>query len=95
MRVGASRDALAELREARKWYRDQSRRAEREFKSAYDRAVAQLRAFPLSGAPYLRGTRRIVFTRFPYSLVYRVETERVQIVAIAHAKREPGYWLRR
>lgn len=29
---------------------------------------------------------------FPYGVVYFVEHEVVTIVAVAHAKRRPGYW---
>jgi plasmid stabilization system protein ParE len=33
--------------------------------------------------------------RFPYVVVYRQIAARVQIVAVAHGKRKPGYWKRR
>jgi plasmid stabilization system protein ParE len=28
----------------------------------------------------------------PFSIIYRVETDRVLIVAVAHERRRPGYW---
>jgi hypothetical protein len=30
--------------------------------------------------------------RFPFGLLYAIETERIVIVAVAHLKRRPGYW---
>jgi len=39
-----------------------------------------------------RDGARGVLRRFPYFLVYRVEPERVVIVAVAHAHQRPGYW---
>ena len=36
--------------------------------------------------------RSCLLQRFPYHVVYRIVGGRVLIVAIAHAKREPGYW---
>ncbi len=39
-----------------------------------------------------REVRRFVMRRFPFSIVYYVVDEIVLIVAIAHAKRKPGYW---
>jgi hypothetical protein len=33
--------------------------------------------------------------RFPYLVVYAHERERVVVLAIAHTKRRPGYWVER
>jgi hypothetical protein len=33
--------------------------------------------------------------RFPYGVVFVELTKEVRIVAVAHAKRRPGYWLDR
>jgi hypothetical protein len=41
---------------------------------------------------YEAGTRRYNFTVYPYSLIYRVSEKEITIVAVAHAKRKPGYW---
>ena len=30
--------------------------------------------------------------RFPYLIVYRVTASAIQVVAVAHARRRPGYW---
>lgn len=37
-------------------------------------------------------TRRILLHRFPYKVVYRIAGQRAVVVAIAHLKRQPGYW---
>jgi plasmid stabilization system protein ParE len=29
---------------------------------------------------------------FPYSIIYRLETERILVVAVGHQSRRPGYW---
>ena len=44
---------------------------------------------------YFANTQRVLLRRFPFFLVYRVRDERVEIVAVAHARRRPGYWRRR
>jgi hypothetical protein len=36
-----------------------------------------------------------VLQRFPYSIIYLVERNEIVIVAVAHHKRRPGYWLDR
>jgi hypothetical protein len=45
---------------------------------------------------YHRHYRWVRTRRFPYILYYRlVDADEVLIVAVAHARRRPGYWLRR
>ena len=40
------------------------------------------------------GMRRFLFRRFPYALyyLYREENDRIEIYAIMHLSRRPGYW---
>jgi plasmid stabilization system protein ParE len=40
--------------------------------------------------------RQATVTRFPYSILYAIEPdEKIRVLAIAHQKRRPGYWLDR
>jgi len=41
---------------------------------------------------YVFGTRRMVLQRFPYLVVFREASSGVEIVAVAHGHRRPGYW---
>ena len=36
--------------------------------------------------------RRAVFKVFHFNVIYRVTDGRVQVLAIAHHRRQPGYW---
>ena len=51
-----------------------------------------IRKNPLAGQLLFDDFRRILTRQFPYSLVYRVEAERVYVIAVAHWSRRPGYW---
>jgi len=55
---------------------------------AYSSAANTSQRYP----HYLHGTRRILLKRFPYFIVFFEWQDEVYIVAIAHAKRRPGYW---
>ena len=57
--------------------------------------VALLRRQPCLFPQYLHGTRRAVLDRYPFSVVFRELPRKIQIIAVAHAKRRPGYWLKR
>ncbi len=39
--------------------------------------------------------RRALLPRFPYAIVFLVRAEELRVLAVAHAKRRPGYWLGR
>jgi hypothetical protein len=39
--------------------------------------------------------RRALLERFPYAVVFLVQEREVRVLAVAHAKRRPGYWLTR
>ena len=41
---------------------------------------------------YGRWARRYVFPRYPFSLVYIVRGDVIEVVAVAHGRRRPGYW---
>jgi toxin ParE1/3/4 len=44
----------------------------------------------------VRGAQaRVGLPRFPYAVVFLVRVEELRVLAIAHAKRRPGYWLSR
>ena len=58
-------------------------------------ALEQLRAHPRSGPSTRRDARKCRVSRFPYNLIYRIEADRIFILAVAHHKRRPYYWARR
>jgi hypothetical protein len=37
-------------------------------------------------------TRRCLLRRFPYGLIYALDQDDILILAVAHTRREPGYW---
>jgi hypothetical protein len=60
-----------------------------------DRAMEAVGDSPERWPAYLKGTQRLRLRRFPYSVVYRVEIRSVLVVAVAHERRQPGYWATR
>ncbi|MGI0024433.1 MAG: type II toxin-antitoxin system RelE/ParE family toxin [Nitrososphaera sp.] len=62
------------------------------FISEVQRVTKLLVEKPEIGARIDEIFRRILLNRFPYSLIYSLEPERIWIVAVAHQRRRPGYW---
>ena len=87
--------AIEEAREARRWYARRSPDVAEQFMDELDRAVEQVAAAPDRWPTYEHGTRVYQLQRFPYLLVYLRLGEALQIIAVAHGKRRPGYWKRR
>jgi len=88
-------DALKEAESARDWYAERSLFASRAFLSELFRSVEKIAENPEMWPLFEKGTRRYVFERFPFNLIYRTVNKKLQIVAVAHAKRKPGYWKNR
>jgi plasmid stabilization system protein ParE len=76
-------------------YLEQSRTAAFGFDKELRGAYQSLRVRPLTFPPYLYGTRRVILDRYPFSVIFRERLHDIQIVAVAHAKRRPGYWAKR
>jgi plasmid stabilization system protein ParE len=87
--------AAEEAEAAELWYRERNETAATRFRRELDRAVGLIAARPEAGPPYVGNTRRFLLRRFPFFLVYRVFNERVQVIAVAHGRRRPQYWIQR
>jgi plasmid stabilization system protein ParE len=85
-------EALEEAVAAARWYVDRSPTAATAFSSEIDEAESAIVRLPDAWPRFDHGTRRYLLRRFPFSVVYRVEAARSGIVAVAHARRRPGYW---
>src|SRR5262245_53997826 len=84
--------AADEAQAAERWYRERSETASARFLRELDRAIERIAERPEAGSPYVSSTRRVLLRRYPFIVVYRVRGGDVEIVAVAHARRRPGYW---
>ncbi len=87
--------ALAELKAAVSWYLERSEPAALEFIAAVDRAIGLVIESPKRWPAGEYATRRFVLQRFPFAITYRERDYGVQILAVAHGHRSPGYWKER
>jgi plasmid stabilization system protein ParE len=89
--------AERELLEAIDWYEGRRPGLGIDFLGVVDLALGAIADAPEQYAvwPPNPRYRRLVLDRFPYIVFYHVPEHGPEVVAIAHAKRRPGYWLRR
>jgi len=85
--------ASGELRNASHYYQQRSRRVAASFMVEVQKAVDQVLEYPDSAPVILGGVRGKVILRFPYSLMYRVVDDVVIILAVAHHRQRPEFWI--
>ena len=84
--------ARAEFDDAFDWYAHQNLGAAIGFASEVDAAVDLITADPGHYPGTYAGCQCCALRRYPYRVIYYRTQSRVIIVAVAHAKRRPGYW---
>jgi len=85
-------EALEEAEAAARWYAERSPSAALGFDAELDNAEQAISTQPDAWPSFDHGTRRYLLRRYPFSVVYQTEPDHVVIVAVAHARRRPGYW---
>ena len=85
-------EAESEFIAAARYYESQAENLGLNFITAVQGTYQWISEYPEIGRPFGRRLRRVLVPRFPYSLIYRVEPQRILIVAVAHLHRRPGYW---
>ena len=74
------------------WYRERSSRVAESLASELGKAVQAISNAPQRWPRYEHGCRRFPLRRFPYLLIYREKAEAIQLLAVAHGRRRPGFW---
>jgi len=85
-------EALAEAEAAIDWYQARSERAASRFVDELRLAVTLIGEAPNRWPLFDPPVRKLLLNRFPYAVMYRETSRGAQIVAVAHMRRQPGYW---
>lgn len=84
--------AQQEVDDAVFWYNNQTENVGLEFLDELDRAVRLVKSYPLAFTEIEPEIRRCRLARFPYALIYGIEPQTIVVIAVAHLRRQPGYW---
>jgi plasmid stabilization system protein ParE len=92
-------EARQEFADALRWYRRQAPAFAEALALEYRQIVRHAREFPDAGAVEAAShsitVRRFLFHQFPYKVLIVNLADQIVVVAFAHTKRKPGYWLKR
>ena len=88
--------ARRELEETIDYYNAERQGLGREFREEVQRVITLLTRFPQLGQPVRERVRRTMLSRFPCYIYYRLlESGNLRILAVAHSRRRPEYWIGR
>lgn len=95
MRLEIDSLAIEDVKESISYYEDKARKGS-EFKVAFDEALAKILANPLiyqvlDESEY----RRCSVSRFPYGVFFKIIDDCIYVIAVAHDKRKPHFWINR
>lgn len=85
-------EAAQELLEAQAWYESKAQGLGFEFARAADAAVALALRNLYGHLRIEEEFRRVLFRKFPYTLIYQPSPEELLIVSFFHQHRKPGVW---
>jgi toxin ParE1/3/4 len=88
-------EALREAEDAVEWYGERSTQAARRLVLEFRSAMERIRKSPRQFRKFAFDAQRVVLGRFPYIVVFRETSTEIEIVAVAHGSRRPGYWRER
>jgi plasmid stabilization system protein ParE len=87
--------AAEELSAAIEWYNTNAVGLGSEFLAEIEEAIDRIISFPQLWPQVKNSYRRCLTGRFPFAIIYRTNNDVIQILAIAHLSRKPGYWQKR
>jgi len=88
-------EAVRELRAAFLWYFDRNPIVAHSFQIETEQAIGIISENPDLWPKWTDSERKYVYPRFPFNIIYRVNSAKIEIIAVAHQKRKPGYWKKR
>jgi plasmid stabilization system protein ParE len=87
-------DALAEADAATEFYRDKRRGIAQRFLDSLEEALHRIELHPHIYRELESGIRKCRIKTFPYAVIFR-DGATIEIVAVMHIRRKPGYWKNR
>lgn len=88
-------EAEEELLQAIDYYENQSNGLGTQFADEFYKNLNHILIYPKAWPEITDGIRRKLLVKFPFGILYSIHNESIYIIAIAHLKRKPNYWLER
>ena len=86
------REARFEVGAAARFYAERQPGLDRRFLDILEDALHRIRRRPQMYLKIEGDIHKCKLPRFPYGVIYRTKPAAIEILAIMHLRREPGYW---
>jgi toxin ParE1/3/4 len=88
-------DAKEEADRAAAFYKEQQLGLEQRFLDNLEEALHRVQQHPLLYRVVAPNIRKCKIKRFPLGIIFRIRVDCIEIIAIMHVRRKPGYWTKR
>ncbi len=95
MKIIFSEYAVKELEDAVEFYDAEYVDLGQRFKKEIKSTVRRISDYPQAWSIERGEVRKCLLHKFPYKLLYSIESDHIFIIAVAHLHREPEYWVGR
>jgi plasmid stabilization system protein ParE len=85
-------EAAQDLADAAEWYEEQRAGLGHEFLDEARATLSTIAEMPSMYAQIHRSARRALMQRFPFGIFYRIDGDRIVVLAILHGSRHPRRW---
>ncbi len=93
MKIIFSKLAQQELEDGIHYYEIEYSGLGRKFKEEIKKAALRIAEYPEAWSIEQNEIRKCLLHKFPYKLLYSIETDHIFVIAIAHLHRSPDYWI--
>jgi toxin ParE1/3/4 len=87
--------ARKDIIDASAWYEGKKAGLSEAYLAAVGNCASQIARHPLNYPELSQSVRRAPTKRFPYWIYYLIESDRIVVLAVLHARRDPGVWVSR
>ncbi len=85
-------EAQGEAAEAAQFYWERQPGLEQRFLDILEDALHRILRRPQLYPKVVGDIHKCKLPRFPYGLIYRAKPDAIEVLAVMHLRREPGYW---
>lgn len=88
-------EAKVDLLDTFQWYQDQAPDLGYDFKSCVDEVISKILENPRIYKQVFLDIRRAVIKSFPFGVFYMIEDQKIIVLGVLHARRDPLTWKNR